>query len=1208
MKVGETLKLSPEEEIDTVVSLDDTAESKLVRELRDYIVTDSLSEYFLNFLNPYNQGRENTGVWLSGFYGSGKSYFAKMLGYLLTNPELRGKSFRDRFEERLYDLSNASLLKMEIEKLDRIKTHAPMLNLATRNQQVRDQGLVRTIYEEFLSHLGYEGADLAIGQMEFELDQNDEYAEFTDIVEEQQGQSWEELKRDKPSTVRRVLQKALVKLNPDQYSADTISDTLEAFGDRYGDLSSSELARQFSKFLEGESGQPRLVVIIDEIGQFVRGKQSGDRLLELQGLAESFKNVGGGKLWLIVTAQEELNTVIDTLEVRTNDVSKISDRFKTKIHLKSEDVQKVLDERIFKKTDPGEEKLGEFYESHAGNISELANLDSRREVKGAKNPDDFVKDYPLLPYHRYELPGVLFSTRSKGRTGGTPRGMIDVTHNLIKNVSDEQIGRVPTIPEIYEGCGDTVGGDTEQSHRLRQANENYEAKGGIKPKEVLQTILFFQEIPGIKRNLTNITRGLIDDITVPLRQKKPQVKQLLEDLEKGKEVIKGEEYAIAGAVDRKLLKELESTYSTKGEINKRLKKEVTDLDFYKDLNKIKLEKHNNYKVTRSYGRGNGSRGEDLRFVIVKPDFSDQEEREKTVKDIENESARQRSGAPVYLVPKYESELENTVEELLNREKVANEHRGTSDNEMKKALKEWTKQIENTYQPELEKTLRKAFANGTLVVKGQSEDLNGSSYKSKLKEALQKRAKELYSERLEVTSPSTAELKKLLRAAPEKRAGVPVGDEFQFFGSEGKFQEGGKVTSEILDKCEGRATGKELEEYFQAPPYGWDLNAVRYGVAGLFLGDKLLVKHEGTRYHSGQAGETLNLFTKTNSFRDAQYFQPSGGTLTPVEKENAVNKLEEMPYEPHEVSSHINSYQLADKINDYVKTQLEKEKSIANTLSSHGIDTAKLSKIQVQLEDLIATGKSENPDELVKKFLNQAEELEENLGYLKETDIFRTEELEVYSEKRQFVNKVRDELEKNPDLFDDSESNIEGKVERFETTFTEDPVSNKSVLVDTQDEVWDEYHSVIKPLHEKRNEKYRELVQEAENAKEELDKDEISNSRELIQELDGKKRQFNKKICNDLELSKNTGQCSNCHSSLGEIKSDISAVTSERENVKAIKDKAKYKDRVKEVTTEIELSPEMNSEEFLQELREAQEEIELQKRKAEEVNVKIKLIE
>jgi len=103
--------------------------------------------------------------------------------------------------------------------------------------------------------------------------------------------------------------------------------------------------------------------------------------------------------------------------------------------------------------------------------------------------------------------------------------------------------------------------------------------------------------------------------------------------------------------------------------------------------------------------------------------------------------------------------------------------------MKDALDEWNKQIENTYQPQLNKNLRNVFANGTLIVKGQSNELKENNYKSKIKEALQKRAEDLYSERLEVTSPSKSELKRLLRSSHEKRAAVPVGDQFQFFGPE-----------------------------------------------------------------------------------------------------------------------------------------------------------------------------------------------------------------------------------------------------------------------------------------------------------------------------------------------------------------------------------------------------------------------------------------
>ncbi|MEF8847442.1 MAG: DUF6079 family protein, partial [Candidatus Paceibacterota bacterium] len=389
MKVKETLKISPEEEIDTVVSLEQVEESKLINEINDYIVTESLSEYFLKFLSPYNSGRENTGVWVSGFYGSGKSYFAKMVGYLLSNPELKGKEFRNRFKERLFDLSNASLVKDQISKLERVTSHVPMLNLATITEHVSRQGLVRTIYERFLNHLGYEGSLIGVGQLEFELAQNNDYENFKKIVKKQQGSSWENLKDNRPSAVINVMKKALVEMKPNKYSKSTFGDSYESVKERYSEISSTELAKQLNKYISGKRGQNRIVIVIDEVGQFIRGDKSGDRLLELQGIAESFKNIGRGKLWLLVTAQEKLSTVLDEVDIKKSDVSKISDRFKTPIHLKSEDVQQVLDERIFKKTKDGLKKLESLYDKYTGNISDLASPESTKDIADAKKFEKF---------------------------------------------------------------------------------------------------------------------------------------------------------------------------------------------------------------------------------------------------------------------------------------------------------------------------------------------------------------------------------------------------------------------------------------------------------------------------------------------------------------------------------------------------------------------------------------------------------------------------------------------------------------------------------------------------------------------------------------------------------------------------------------------------------------------------------------------------
>ncbi len=85
-----------------------------LKEKADY-VTDSIDQQFENLLLKMEAamdigGENEVGVWVSGFYGSGKSYFAKMLGFLIENPSIQGTSFRERFSHKLVGLKNEDFI------------------------------------------------------------------------------------------------------------------------------------------------------------------------------------------------------------------------------------------------------------------------------------------------------------------------------------------------------------------------------------------------------------------------------------------------------------------------------------------------------------------------------------------------------------------------------------------------------------------------------------------------------------------------------------------------------------------------------------------------------------------------------------------------------------------------------------------------------------------------------------------------------------------------------------------------------------------------------------------------------------------------------------------------------------------------------------------------------------------------------------------
>src|SRR5687767_12134353 len=114
-----------ERNIEEVIKVDQTDEQLVREELAEYVATDSIRSHFRSILERYaetpNKPHEGIGVWVSGFFGSGKSSFAKYLGVALENRSIAGAGAAGLLAQRLGDDTSTVLLK-NIE--EHIPTHA----------------------------------------------------------------------------------------------------------------------------------------------------------------------------------------------------------------------------------------------------------------------------------------------------------------------------------------------------------------------------------------------------------------------------------------------------------------------------------------------------------------------------------------------------------------------------------------------------------------------------------------------------------------------------------------------------------------------------------------------------------------------------------------------------------------------------------------------------------------------------------------------------------------------------------------------------------------------------------------------------------------------------------------------------------------------------------------------------------------------------
>src|SRR5204862_1426300 len=105
--IGELLSRDLSRKIEEIVQVDQADEPSVHDEITEYVATDSIRDQYGQLLKAIaeapSEPHEGVGVWVSGFFGSGKSSFAKNLGYALQNRKVLGDDFAKLFKQQIAD-------------------------------------------------------------------------------------------------------------------------------------------------------------------------------------------------------------------------------------------------------------------------------------------------------------------------------------------------------------------------------------------------------------------------------------------------------------------------------------------------------------------------------------------------------------------------------------------------------------------------------------------------------------------------------------------------------------------------------------------------------------------------------------------------------------------------------------------------------------------------------------------------------------------------------------------------------------------------------------------------------------------------------------------------------------------------------------------------------------------------------------------------
>lgn len=532
--------------------------SALASELREYVLTDKIEEELKRILDTYTSvsdsirrgghSRDVCGIWLSGFFGSGKSHFAKILGYLLQNDVVAAGASEtciDLFAKHLTDTSRGRDIRLrlaEVAKTTVARTVA--FEIKSRQSLTNSSSIGEILIGEFYRSLGY-SENFVIARLERRLDRAGLLGQLQTAFQAKHGVAWSTPEgRDDLATVRRRLSKVLPSVDPASFPTE--DDALNGLDDafQHSKLTAEGIADELVAWVDEQKPtggrSQHLIFVIDEMGTFIG--DSNEKIGELNSLAEMIGNKGKGKVWLICTSQQDLEKVVDRTNFQPALVGRLNARFELKPHLISDGINRVIAERILKKHPSREADLQALYQPSQGLLAQLADLKSTRNL-GTLSDRAFIDAYPFLP-HQIQLAQDIGEALSGFRISGGVRSMISVIMEALQKLGPLPVGRLATFDQVFDALGNDLlsqeylGASGVKS--ITDADSRITAPTPLPPSRVVKVLYLIQRVTHVPRTAENIAKLLIDTIGADLPALRTQVEQTLNALQQAGYVARDE--------------------------------------------------------------------------------------------------------------------------------------------------------------------------------------------------------------------------------------------------------------------------------------------------------------------------------------------------------------------------------------------------------------------------------------------------------------------------------------------------------------------------------------------------------------------------------------------------------------------------------------------------------------------------------------------
>lgn len=828
--------------IEGVIKADD--ESDLRTEVGEYVITKEIAKRLDALLSAYLAGGMANGVWIAGFFGSGKSHLLKILSLLLENRPLGADRAADLF---LPKLKEDPLLKADLERALKIPSRSVRFNIDQKADLIaKDQidALLAVFVKVFNELRGYYPKQGYIAEIEADLDARGQFDAFkAAYLQESGGRPWES-DRDVVHTLENeTFARAYSAVSKVGY--DEALKVLDRKHDTYR-VSIESFADSVKAWLDRQPAGLRLNFFVDEVGQFI-GTNS-KLMLNLQTLAESLATRCQGRAWLFVTSQGDLTSVLGEMSAGAgNDFSKIQGRFKTLLNLTSQDVAEVICRRLLAKHPAKPAALAQLYAADGANMKTLFQFgDGTRSFRGFRDEDDFFTYYPFHPYQFELLQESLIALSKHNFFTGKhkaigERSMLGILQDVLKGIGDRPIGHLATFDSVFDGLRSALRGDLQTA--VQQAERNLGGPSALAVR-LLKVLFLLKFVKPFKTTPRNLSVLLIDRCDIDITAHEKAVKDALNHLENDTYIQRsGDAYEFLTDDEKDVETEIKGTDIDEAEVSEALAEEAYE-NVLQDT-KLRFEDNKqDYPFTRRLdGQVFHKREFDLALHIASPLHESHDDPTSLV-------AQSMGKAELLIVLPADNRLLQDLKLFLQTKKYIAHNLKAGLPETRQRILRDKGELNRERQRAIHDRVKDALGKARLVINGNDLAYSSTDPRNRIAKGFQDLVRYAFpSLRMIRTTFTEGDLTEVLSSSP---------DDF-FKSDDGTL---GEAEQEILlrlqqERARGaRSTVADLLANFEKRPYGWPQIATQCLIARLFMRGKLELRQGANLLSAPEAGGAL----------------------------------------------------------------------------------------------------------------------------------------------------------------------------------------------------------------------------------------------------------------------------------------------------------------------------------------------------------------